>query len=85
MLVSDGGQLIRVPVDGIRIASRATKGVTIFSTAKDEKVVSVERISEPEEEEGENGGEAAVADGESPAGNGAAPEAGAGDPPSSEE
>lgn len=48
MLVSDGGQLIRVPVAGIRIASRATKGVTIFSTAKDEKVVSVERISEPE-------------------------------------
>ncbi len=51
MLVSDGGQLIRVPVDGIRIASRATKGVTIFSTAKDEKVVSVERISEPENDE----------------------------------
>lgn len=51
MLVSDGGQLIRVPVNGIRIASRATKGVTIFSTAKDEKVVSVERISEPEGDE----------------------------------
>lgn len=51
MLVSDGGQLIRVPVNGIRIASRATKGVTIFSTAKDEKVVSVERISEPEGED----------------------------------
>ncbi|TWB54647.1 DNA gyrase subunit A [Rhizobium sp. ERR 922] len=51
MLVSDGGQLIRVPVGGIRIASRATKGVTIFSTAKDEKVVSVERISEPEGDE----------------------------------
>ncbi|PYE40428.1 DNA gyrase subunit A [Rhizobium sp. PP-F2F-G20b] len=51
MLVSDGGQLIRVPVGGIRLASRATKGVTIFSTAKDEKVVSVERISEPEDDE----------------------------------
>ncbi len=51
MLVSDGGQLIRVPVNGIRIASRATKGVTIFSTAKDEKVVSVERITEPEGED----------------------------------
>ncbi len=51
MLVSDGGQLIRVPVAGIRIASRATKGVTIFSTAADEKVVSVERISEPEGDE----------------------------------
>ncbi|WP_313194933.1 DNA gyrase subunit A [Shinella zoogloeoides] len=55
MLVSDGGQLIRVPVDGIRIASRATKGVTIFSTAKDEKVVSVERISEPEGDEDAEG------------------------------
>ncbi|UVC11065.1 DNA gyrase subunit A [Rhizobium sp. TH2] len=53
MLVSDGGQLIRVPVNGIRIASRATKGVTIFSTAADEKVVSVERISEPEDDEEE--------------------------------
>ena len=48
MLVSDGGQVIRVPVGGIRIASRATKGVTIFNTAEDEKVVSVERIPEPE-------------------------------------
>ncbi len=58
MLVSDGGQLIRVPVDGIRFASRASKGVTVFRTAEDEKVVSVERISEVEddgeEEEGED-------------------------------
>ncbi|HVW54511.1 MAG TPA: DNA gyrase subunit A [Rhizobiaceae bacterium] len=53
MLVSDGGQVIRVPVDGIRIASRATKGVTIFHTAEGEKVVSVERISEPQGEEEE--------------------------------
>jgi DNA gyrase subunit A len=57
MLVSDGGTVIRVPVHNIRFASRATKGVTIFNTAEDEKVVSVERISEPngEEEEDENG------------------------------
>ncbi|MDB5553638.1 MAG: gyrA, partial [Rhizobium sp.] len=67
MLVSDGGQLIRVPVNGIRIASRATKGVTIFSTAADEKVVSVERISEPEDEE-----EIAV-EGETPAVEGETP------------
>lgn len=51
MLVSDGGQVIRVPVDGIRFASRATKGVTIFNTAEGEKVVSVERISEPSGDE----------------------------------
>lgn len=84
MLVSNNGVLIRVPVDGIRIASRATKGVTIFSTAKDEKVVSVERISEPEgdEEEDEVAGEViAVADA-----IGEAPESGApaGDAPSEE-
>jgi DNA gyrase subunit A len=51
MLVSDGGQVIRVPVGGIRMASRATKGVTIFNTAEGEKVVSVERISEPQGDE----------------------------------
>jgi DNA gyrase subunit A len=51
MLVSDGGQVIRVPVGNIRVASRATKGVTIFSTADGEKVVSVERISEPQGED----------------------------------
>ncbi|WP_448113345.1 DNA gyrase subunit A [Mesorhizobium amorphae] len=51
MLVSDGGQVIRVPVHDIRFASRATKGVTIFNTAEGEKVVSVERISEPQGED----------------------------------
>jgi DNA gyrase subunit A len=50
MLVSDKGQLIRVPVEGIRFASRATRGVTIFNTAEGEEVVSVERISEVETE-----------------------------------
>ncbi|MCO5071221.1 MAG: DNA gyrase subunit A [Rhizobiaceae bacterium] len=51
MLVSDGGTVIRVPVGNIRTASRATKGVTIFSTAEGEKVVSVERITEPQTED----------------------------------
>ena len=46
MLVTDGGQLIRTPVAGIRIAGRATQGVTVFDTAEDERVVSVERMSE---------------------------------------
>ena len=53
MLVSDGGQLIRCPVHDIRIAGRATQGVTIFDTAEDEHVVSVEHI--PEEAEGAEG------------------------------
>jgi DNA gyrase subunit A len=51
MLVTDGGQLIRVPVAGIRIAGRSTQGVIVFDTAEGEHVVSVDRI-------GEAGGEA---------------------------
>jgi DNA gyrase subunit A len=53
MLVTDGGQLIRCPVDGIRIAGRATQGVIVFSTAEGERVASVERLSEEGEENGE--------------------------------
>ena len=53
MLVTDGGQLIRCPVDGIRIAGRATQGVIVFSTADGERVASVERLSEEGEENGE--------------------------------
>jgi DNA gyrase subunit A len=52
MLVSDGGQLIRVPVGQIRIVSRASKGVRIFNTGEGEKVVSVEHISDIGEENG---------------------------------
>jgi DNA gyrase subunit A len=44
MLVSDGGQVIRTPVDDVRIAGRNTQGVRIFKTDAEEKVVSVERI-----------------------------------------
>jgi DNA gyrase subunit A len=51
MLVSDGGTLIRVPVEGIRIAGRASKGVRILNTAEGEKVVSVEHIPDPGEAE----------------------------------
>jgi DNA gyrase subunit A len=53
MLVTNGGQLIRCPVEGIRIAGRSTQGVIVFDTADAERVMSVERISEPEGEEGE--------------------------------
>ncbi|MBP0115940.1 MULTISPECIES: DNA gyrase subunit A [Bradyrhizobium] len=51
MLVTDKGQLIRCPVEGIRIAGRSTQGVIVFDTAEDEHVVSVEHITE----EAENG------------------------------
>ena len=59
MLVTDKGQLIRCPVDGIRIAGRSTQGVIVFNTADDEHVVSVEHIGEETENgNGTNGTEA---------------------------
>src|SRR5204862_1648443 len=54
MLVTDNGQLIRCPVEDIRIAGRSTQGVIVFDTAEDEHVVSVEHIGE-DGENGENG------------------------------
>jgi DNA gyrase subunit A len=50
MLVTDAGKLIRTPVAGIRIAGRSTQGVIVLDTADDERVVSVERLSEDEGE-----------------------------------
>jgi DNA gyrase subunit A len=62
MLVTDGGQLIRTPVDDIRIAGRNTQGVTILNTREGETVVSVEGVGEASAEEmdaeGQEGGEA---------------------------
>ena len=58
MLVTNGGQLIRCPVDGIRVAGRGTQGVIVFNTADKDKVVSVERVSDAgEDDSGEDVGE----------------------------
>lgn len=48
MLVTNRGQLIRCPVDGIRIAGRGAQGVIVFDTAASEQVVAVEHITEEE-------------------------------------
>jgi DNA gyrase subunit A len=60
MLVTDGGQLIRCPVNDVRIAGRNTQGVRIFKTDAEEKVVSVERIPDDgsDSDSGEEGGDA---------------------------
>ncbi len=51
MLVTDAGQLIRSRVAEISIKGRKTRGVIVFNTAQDERVVAVERLSEEGEEE----------------------------------
>jgi DNA gyrase subunit A len=61
LLVTSGGQMIRTPVDQVRIVGRSSQGVTIFRTADGEKVVSVERLPDS------GGGDEAAA-GEAPEG-----------------
>ena len=61
VMVSDSGQLIRVPVKDISFKGRTTKGVTLFKMASGEHVVSVTRIRDVDdgtEAEGDAGTEA---------------------------
>ena len=53
MMVTNGGQLIRMPTTNIRYVGRQTQGVTLFKIGKDEDVVSVARIFMEDEDEDE--------------------------------
>ena len=55
MLVTDQGKLIRMPVGDIRIAGRATQGVTLFRVADAEHVVSAARIRESDDDSDNDG------------------------------
>jgi DNA gyrase subunit A len=44
MLITDGGILVRTPVDGISVVGRNTQGVRIIRLDKGEKVIGVDRI-----------------------------------------
>jgi DNA gyrase subunit A len=50
MLVTDGGRLIRVPVDQVRITGRSSMGVTLFRLDDNERVTSVFPVLEQEQE-----------------------------------
>ena len=54
MLMTDGGKLIRSPVNDVRIAGRKTRGVLLFRVGEGERVVSVERLDEEDGEDGED-------------------------------
>ncbi len=76
ILVTDGGQMIRMPVNDIRIARRRTQGVTLFRIGEDERVISVARLRDIEGSEedfgedigqdpgGDSGGDQAEGSGE---------------------
>ncbi|MBI1216259.1 MAG: DNA gyrase subunit A [Alphaproteobacteria bacterium] len=61
MLVTDGGQIIRMPVGDVRFVGRQTQGVTLFRIEDDEQVVSAAVIRDVDDDEdgaGEGAGEA---------------------------
>ncbi len=61
MLITDGGKLIRMPVDGIPTIGRNTQGVRLIRLDEAEKVVAMERLAEKEEGETEVAPEVAAA------------------------
>ena len=54
IMVSDGGQIIRCPINQISIVGRGARGVTVFKVAKEERLVFVSRLRD-ETGEDENG------------------------------
>ncbi len=56
MLMTNTGKLIRCPVHDVRIAGRATQGVTIFRVNEGEKVTSAIRINDTVIDDAENAG-----------------------------
>jgi DNA gyrase subunit A len=72
ILVTNGGQIIRTPIDTVSIVGRTARGVRLFNVADDEDVVSVSRVREAvDDDEGSEdadpdaiGGDDAVAAGE---------------------
>ena len=68
ILATDGGQVIRTPVNEVRIAARKTLGVTIFRVGDDEQVVSVAAISDPggDDEDGDEASDENGADERAP-------------------
>ena len=55
VMVSDGGQIIRCPIDKVSIVGRSSRGVTLFKTSKGEEVVSVSRLRDVDD--GDDGDE----------------------------
>ena len=53
MLISDQGTLVRTRVSEVSSLSRNTQGVTLIKLSNGEKLVGLERVQEPSEEEGD--------------------------------
>ena len=56
MIITQQGQVIRLPLSGVRVMGRATQGVRLINLDEGDRVVDVARVVGKEEGEGENGG-----------------------------
>ncbi|MBD2814274.1 DNA topoisomerase (ATP-hydrolyzing) subunit A [Xenorhabdus sp. Flor] len=54
MMITDAGTLVRTRVSEVSTVGRNTQGVTLIRTADDEKVVGLQRVAEPDDEEDGN-------------------------------
>jgi DNA gyrase subunit A len=62
MLITNGGTLVRTPVNDVSRLGRDTQGVKMINVAEGEKLIGIARIEMLEGEEGEEGEEAAEED-----------------------
>ncbi|MCC8373763.1 DNA gyrase subunit A [Photorhabdus sp. HUG-39] len=51
MMITDAGTLVRTRVSEVSVVGRNTQGVTLIRTAEDEKVVGLQRVAEPEDDD----------------------------------
>ena len=51
MLVTDGGKIIRMPVENIKAIGRNTQGVKLIGMEAGERVVSAARLADEEEDD----------------------------------
>jgi DNA gyrase subunit A len=70
MLITDGGKVLRCPVKGISTMGRATQGVRVMKLDSGERLVSMARVADRDEDVTSLGGEE-LADSSAPKGNGA--------------
>ncbi len=64
VMVTNGGQIIRCPIDSVSVVGRTARGVRLFSVGDEEVVVSVSRLREAvEDEDGDAEGDDETAEG----------------------
>jgi len=51
LLITQQGMILRMPANGVRSIGRATQGVRLIDIEADDKVVSIARLVEKEDEE----------------------------------